>query len=70
MTQSEKQAAHAASRITKTNGLQIHPIERGLFDVFDGEGWETHGRYRNYHGRWFHVSGQSFDKTRFPNIGK
>lgn len=64
------QAIHAANRIIKANNLQIHPIERGLFDVFSGNGWENHGRYRNYRGVWYHVSGMAVDKASLPVIGK
>lgn len=67
--QDVRMAAHAASRIIKVNGLQFHPIERGLYDVFGGQGFATAGRYRHYKGRWFHVSGVRFDTALFPNVG-
>jgi hypothetical protein len=56
--QDVRMAQKAASRIIKTDNLHLIPVERGLYDVFHGEGFGNHGRYRNYKGRWYFVSGQ------------
>jgi len=68
MTREQQMASNAAVRITKINGLQLHPVERGLFDVFDGDGFTHHSRYRHYKGKWFHVSGKSVNVARLPVI--
>jgi len=63
-------AKRANERIIKTNGLQIHPVERGVYDVFSGEGFNLHSRYRNYKGVWHHMSGERLDKALLPEFGK
>ena len=68
MTKEQKQAERAASRILKHKDLQLHPVERGVYDVFDSEGFRNHGRYRHYKGVWHHMSGIKIDKTRFPTF--
>lgn len=66
----EQMAKKAASRIIKANNLQLHPVERGVFDVFSGDGWEQHSRYRNYHGVWHHMAGAKLNKELLPEVAK
>lgn len=40
-------AASAAARtITTGNGAKIIPIQDGLYDLFQGDGWKHHSRFR------------------------
>lgn len=68
----EAMVAKAAGRIIKIENeqttLQMHPVERGLYDVFQGEGWAKHSRYRHNKGRWFHVSGLVLNPALLPSI--
>lgn len=63
-------AGRANARIIKVNGLQIHPVERGMYDVFSGDGFDTHSRYRNYKGVWHHMRGERLDKALLPVFGR
>lgn len=63
-----KLAKKAASRILRNEVYQLHPVERGIYDVFAGEGFKLHARYRNYHGRWFRISGAVFNHDKFPAL--
>lgn len=66
----EAMVAKAASRIikieTEQGSLQMHPVERGLFDIFHGEGFSRHSRYRYNKGRWFHISGLVMNPSLLP----
>lgn len=47
MITEQKQAAQAADRhINRTDGSKVIPIENGLFDLFQGNGWKHQSRFR------------------------
>lgn len=39
------------------NGLEVHPVNNNMVDIFHGEGWENQSRYRRIKGKWTHVGG-------------
>jgi hypothetical protein len=46
------------SKVTKqADGTLILPVGRFIIDIFTGDGWDKHSRYRKLKGKLIHVSG-------------
>ena len=65
--QSEHAAQQFQKKVIKHGSLSIYPVAQGIVDIFQGNGWGTHSRYRNYKGRWFWLSGARIEAERLPN---
>lgn len=65
--QSEQAAVNFQKKVISHGTLSLYPVAQGIVDIFQGDGWTTHSRYRNYKGRWFWLSGARIDAERLPN---
>lgn len=65
--QSEQAARNFQKKVSQHGTLTFVPVAQGIVDIFQGDGWSGHSRYRNYKGRWFWLSGARIEAERLPN---
>ena len=64
---SEHLAQQFQKKVKQHGSLTIIPVAQGIVDVFQGQGWATHSRYRNYRNRWFWLAGARIEAERLPD---
>lgn len=52
------------------DGLQAHPINNNMVDIFHGEGWTNQSRYRRIKGKWTHVGGVLLPQAMLTSVLK
>lgn len=61
-------------RISDVNNCRIIPVDKRTYDIFQGEGWKSWGRYCVKNGKWYLANGlaapESTLKKVFGNVPK